>query len=262
MQRSLHTAATGMEAQQLNIDVIANNLANVKTSGFKKSRADFQDLYYQQIRAAGAAEDGIDTAAPNALEIGHGTRPIGTQKMWTTGDFLNTNNELDIAIEGNGFFRVRQANGMVVYTRAGSFKLNSEGTIVNAEGRPLDPPIKVPSETVQIRIDQDGAVKALQPDDVEPVDVGQIELSRFVNPAGLKAIGPNLFESTVASGPPIEGIAGEEGMGRMAQGMLESSNVAVVEEMIDLIATQRAYEINSKVIQSTDQMLALLAQLR
>jgi len=262
MQRSLHTAATGMEAQQLNIDVIANNLANVKTSGFKKSRADFQDLFYQQIRAAGTAEEGLDTAAPNALEVGHGTRPIGTQKMWTTGDFLNTNNELDLAIEGNGFFRVRQANGTLVYTRAGNFKLNSEGTIVNAEGRALDPPINVPPETVQIRIDQDGSVKAVQPDEIEPVDVGQIEMTRFVNPAGLRAIGHNLFEATEASGPPIDGIAGEDGMGRIAQGMLESSNVAVVEEMIDLIASQRAYEINSKVIQSTDQMLALLAQLR
>ena len=262
MIRSLHTAASGMEAQQLNIDVIANNLANVKTSGFKKSRADFQDLYYQQLRAAGTAQEGLDTAAPNALEIGHGTRPVGTQKMWTTGDFLNTNNELDVAIEGQGFFRVRQANGSVVYTRAGVFKLNSEGTVVNSEGRPLDPPINVPAETVQIRIDQDGVVKALQPDDIDPVDVGQIELTRFVNPAGLKAIGHNLFEPTEGSGPPVDGTAGEEGMGRLAQGMLESSNVAVVEEMIDLIASQRAYEINSKVIQSTDQMLGLLAQLR
>ena len=262
MIRSLHSAASGMEAQQLNIDVIANNLANVNTTGFKKARAEFQDLYYQQIRAAGAAHEGIDTAAPQPIEVGLGTRPAATQKIFSTGDMLNTGNPLDVALEGNGFFRVLETDGTVAYTRAGAFKTNAEGQLVNTEGRPLEPPIIIPPETVEIRIDQDGVVKALQPGEVEPIEVGQIELSQFVNPAGLRSVGHSLFEVTEASGPPIDGLPGEEGLGRVAQGMLESSNVAVVGEMIDLIAAQRAYEINSKVIQSTDQMLALVAQLR
>ncbi|MCB9728878.1 MAG: flagellar basal-body rod protein FlgG [Deltaproteobacteria bacterium] len=262
MIRSLHSAASGMEAQQLHIDVIANNLANVNTTGFKKARAEFQDLFYQEIRAARRSDTVEAEGSPIPLEVGQGTRPIATQKIFTGGDLLQTQNQLDLAIEGAGFFRVAMPDGTVAYTRAGAFKLDSDGRIVSIEGRPLDPPISVPPETTAITVEQDGTVKALQPGDIEPLEVGRIELTQFVNPAGLKSLGHSLYQATSAAGEPLDGLPGELGLGVISQGSLEGSNVVVVEEMIELIAAQRAYEINSRVIRASDEMLQTTTQLR
>jgi flagellar basal-body rod protein FlgG len=266
MIRSLHTAASGMEAQQLRIDTIANNLANVNTNGFKKSRAEFQDLFYQQLRASGSPQATRATSqqsgAPVGLEVGMGTRPVATQKIFSMGELMQTNNPLDIAIEGNGFFRVTRADGTFAYTRAGAFKTNADGMVVTAEGQPLDPVIVIPQDTVSVSIETDGTVKAQAPGDVDAVEIGRLELVQFVNPAGLTSLGHGLFAETEASGQPIFGFPGEDGLGQVAQGMLESSNVKVVEEMIDLIAAQRAYEINSKVIQTTDEMLRQTTNMR
>lgn len=262
MIRSLHSAASGMEAQQLHIDVIANNLANVNTTGFKKSRAEFQDLFYQEVRAARRSEDSLAQGSPLPLEIGQGTRPIATQKIFTGGDLLQTQNQLDLAIEGSGFFRVGMADGTVAYTRAGAFKLDADGRIVNIEGRPLDPPLSVPPDTTAITVEQDGTVKAQQPGDVEPLEIGRIELTQFINPAGLKSLGHSLYQATAAAGEPLDGVPGDLGLGIISQGSLEGSNVVVVEEMIELIAAQRAYEINSRVIRASDEMLQTTTQLR
>ncbi|GMV41752.1 MAG: flagellar basal body rod protein FlgG [Myxococcales bacterium] len=266
MIRSLHTAASGMEAQQLRIDTIANNLANVNTSGFKKSRAEFQDLFYQQLRAAGSAQTTraavVQSGPPVGLEVGQGTRPVATQKIFSMGELMQTNNPLDLAIEGQGFFKVLRPDGSFAYTRAGAFKTNADGVIVTAEGQPLDPVITIPPDTVNVLIDTDGTIKAQGPGDVDAVEIGSIELVQFVNNAGLHNLGHGLYTETEASGPPIFGNPGEDGLGQIAQGMLESSNVKVVEEMIDLIAAQRAYEINSRVIQTTDEMLRQVTTLR
>ncbi len=261
MIRSLKTAASGMEAQQLTIDVIANNMANVNTTGFKKSRAEFQDLFYQEIRAASGPDETRAQGAPNSLEVGQGTRPVGTQRIFQMGDLVNTGNPLDLAIEGHGFFRIQLPDGQFSYSRSGMFKLNADGQIVTGEGRPLDPAVFVPQETIAVTIEQDGTIKALQPGETEAIEVGRIQLSQFVNPGGLKAMGHGLFQETEASGRPIEGLPSEEGFGGIGQGMLESSNVQVVEEMIDLIAAQRASEINSRVIAASDEMLRLTGQL-
>lgn len=266
MIRSLHTAASGMEAQQLRIDTIANNLANVNTNGFKKSRAEFQDLFYQQLRAPGAPQtsrgSGLQAGPPAGLEVGMGTRPVATQKIFSMGELMQTNNPLDVAIEGDGFFRVTRPDGSFAYTRAGAFKTNADGLLVTAEGQPLDPSIIVPQETVSVLIDPDGTVKAQASGDVDAVEIGRVELVQFVNPAGLQSLGHGLYAETQASGQALYGFPGENGLGQLSQGMLETSNVKVVEEMIDLIAAQRAYEINSKVVQATDEMLRNMAQMR
>lgn len=263
MIRSLHSAASGMEAQQTQIDVIANNMANVNTTGFKKGRAEFQDLLYQEI--AGATQEQVRSGGsgrPAPIEIGMGTRLVATQKMFETGDLRQTTNELDVAIEGDGFFRVRMADGTRGYTRAGDFKVIASGQLVTNHGDPVEPPLFVPPETTRVIIEKDGTVKAQQPGEVTPTEVGRIELSQFANPVGLKSLGHGLYAQTEASGQPIDGRPGEEGLGEVAQGFLEGSNVKVVEEMIDLIAAQRAYEINSRVIRAADEMLAEAAQLR
>ncbi|MCC6620498.1 MAG: flagellar basal-body rod protein FlgG [Deltaproteobacteria bacterium] len=264
MIRSMHSAASGMEAMQTQIDVIANNMANVNTTGFKRSRAEFTDLLYQQMRQATAAgaRRGANQGAPAPLEVGVGTRLVATQKIYEIGDLKQTGNPLDLAIEGDGFFRVRNIDDSLAYTRAGDFKITAQGQIVTTGGHPLDPPLFVPPDATSITIDPTGVVKALVPGDVEPVEVGQIELSQFTNPTGLKSLGKNLLAETEASGRAILGTPGQEGLGALAQGMLETSNVEVVEEMIDLIAAQRAYEINSRVIRAADEMLAEAAQLR
>jgi len=252
-----------MEAMQTQIDVIANNMANVNTTGFKRSRAEFQDLLYQEMRqATGGARRGPNQGNPAPMEVGVGTRIIATQKIYETGDLKQTQNPLDLAIEGDGFFRVRNIDDSFAYTRAGDFKITAQGQIVTSGGHPLDPPLFVPPEATSVTIEPTGVVKALVPGDVEPVDVGSIELVQFTNPTGLKSLGQSLLGETEASGRAILGTPGEDGMGTLAQGMLETSNVEVVEEMIDLIAAQRAYEINSRVIRAADEMLGEAAQLR
>jgi flagellar basal-body rod protein FlgG len=261
MIRSLWTSATGMQAQELNIDVIANNLANVNTSGFKKSRAEFQDLLYESMRPAGAASS-ADTTIPTGVQLGHGTRPSAVQKLFGQGDFENTENQLDWAIEGNGFFQIELPNGDTSYSRCGEFKLDADGRIVNADGFLLVPQMTIPTDTVSITVGMDGTVSVIQADDPVPSEIGTIQLARFVNPAGLRSLGKNLFVPTEASGDEIVGTPGESGFGTIAQGFLEMSNVSVVDEMVSMITAQRAYETNSKVIQTSDDMLQMANNLK
>ncbi|MGD8724468.1 MAG: flagellar basal-body rod protein FlgG [Desulfobacterales bacterium] len=261
MIRSLWTSATGMQAQELNIDVISNNLANVNTSGFKKSRAEFQELLYESMRPAGAASS-ADTTVPTGIQMGHGTRPSAVQKMFSQGDFQNTQNELDWAIEGDGFFQIELPNGDTGYSRSGEFKLDADGRIVNPDGFPLIPEITVPTDTISISVGLDGTVSVVQAGDATPVEIGNIQLARFVNPAGLRSLGKNLYSPTNASGDEITGTPGEEGLGTMAQGFLEMSNVSVVDEMVNMITAQRAYETNSKVITTADEMLQMANNLK
>ncbi len=262
MIRSLRTAASGMEAQQLNIDVIANNLANVNTVGFKRSRAEFQDLFYEEIRSARDASEDQAEASPLPLEVGQGTRSVATQKLFGQGALQATHNELDVAIEGAGFFRIQMPDGTNAYTRNGAFTRDNQGRLVTIEGQTLDPPIILPEDTQKVLVEKDGTVKALQVGEVEPLEVGRIGMTLFINPSGLVSKGHNLYAASEGSGEPIDGFPGEEGFGGLGQGMLEGSNVEVVEEMIDLIAAQRAYEINSRVIQAADQMLQETTRLR
>ena len=261
MIRSLWTAATGMQAQTLNIDTISNNLANVNTTGFKRSRADFQDLLYETFRPPGVASS-VNTTVPTGIQVGHGTRPAATQKIFLQGDFQHTQNDLDMAIEGDGFFQILQPNGEIAYTRAGSFKIDSEGRLVNSDGFPMEPEIVLPQDSTAISISTDGIISVLLAGEATPTELGTIELARFINPAGLESIGHNLFLSTGASGDEETGIAGEDSFGTIAQGYLEMSNVSVVDEMVNMITAQRAYEINSKAIQASDDMLQIASNLR
>ena len=256
MIRSLWTSATGMKAQALNLDVIANNLANVSTAGFKKSRAEFQDLLYETLRPAGTPSS-QDTQVPTGIQLGHGTRPSTVLKIFSQGDLEHTKNELDLAIEGDGFFQIAMPNGETAFTRDGGFKLDSEGRIVNADGFALEPEISIPTDAVSISVGMDGTVSVLQAGETTPTEVGTIELARFVNPAGLISTGRNLYINSEASGDAMTGTAGENGLGTIAQGFLERSNVTVVEEMVNMITAQRAYEANSKSIQTADEMLAI-----
>ena len=261
MIRSLWSAATGMQAQTLNIDVISNNLANVSTSGFKKSRADFQDLLYQTLRSPGVSSS-ADTQVPTGIQVGHGVRPAATQKMFTQGEFQKTENELDMAIEGDGFFQILQPNGETAYTRAGSFKLDSDGRVVTSDGFPLEPEITVPTDAVSLSIGTDGTVSVLLANETAGTEIGKIELADFTNPAGLNSIGRNLYLPTASSGDATVGTPGEDGYGTIAQGYLELSNVSVVDEMVNMIVAQRAYETNSKTIQASDEMLQTATNLR
>ena len=256
MIRSLWTSATGMQAQALNLDVIANNLANVNTAGFKKSRAEFQDLLYETIRPAGTSSS-QDTQVPTGIQIGHGTRPSTVLKIFSQGNMENTKNELDLAIEGDGFFQIILPNGETAYTRDGSFKLDSDGRIVNSDGFALEPEISIPSDALSISVGIDGTVSVLQAGDSTPSEIGTIELARFVNPAGLISTGRNLYITSEASGDEMTGTPGEDGLGSLAQGFLEMSNVSVVDEMVSMITAQRAYEVNSKSIQTADEMLQM-----
>lgn len=260
MIRSLWTAASGMMAQQLNTDVIANNLANVNTTGFKRSRADFQDLLYQTERPAGTS-DTAGSEVPVAIQVGHGTRPIAVQKMFTQGDYMETGNELDIVIEGDGFFQIMMPDGSTAYTRAGSFKPDSQGRIVTSDGFPMLGEITIPPESLRVAITSDGTVQS-QMTNQDMEQLGTIQLARFTNPAGLNSIGRNLYLPTIASGAPIQGTPGIDGLGTVVQRSLEMSNVQVVEEMVNLIVAQRAYEINSKAIQTADDMLSMANNLR
>jgi flagellar basal-body rod protein FlgG len=261
MLTALYTASTGMQAQQVNIDVIANNLANVNTTGFKRSRADFQDLLYQTILPAGAASSN-QTEIPTGIQVGLGSRLAAVQRLFLQGDVQLTENQLDIAIDGAGFLQILQPNGDLAYSRAGALKLDSQGRIVNSDGYPLEPEIVVPNDAVNIAIGADGTVSVMQPGNVASQEIGQIRLVNFPNPTGLTGLGRGLFQITTASGDPVEGVPGEEGLGSISQGFLEISNVSVVEEMVNLITGQRAYEINSRAIQATDEMLQNTVNLR
>ncbi|HEX4998913.1 MAG TPA: flagellar basal-body rod protein FlgG [Terriglobia bacterium] len=254
MIRALYSAASGLESQQLNIDVIANNLANVNTAGFKQSRAEFEDLLYQTDRAAGAAASS-STDFPVGVQVGLGSRPVATTRLFTQGDFRQTGNQLDMVVEGQGFFRVQMSSGETGYTRAGHFHLNRDGAIVTADGNLLDPQISIPPDALTITVAPDGTVSVTQPGQAQAQQVGSIQLATFPNPAGLHAIGKNLFLPTAASGDPTVGTPGDSGIGTVNQGFLEQSNVSVVEEMVNMIVGQRAYEINSKVVKTADEML-------
>jgi flagellar basal-body rod protein FlgG len=256
MQRSMFIAATGMEAQRLNIDVISNNLANVNTTGFKRSRADFQELMYQGLKTAGA-ESADGTILPSGTQVGLGVKPAAIQKMFKQGDFASTDNPLDLVIEGKGFFQILTPEGELAYTRSGAFKLDSEGNIVSSDGYAMEPAITIPSDALNISITADGTVSVLQQGNPTPVEVGQIEIAQFTNPGGLKATGKNLFVTTAASGEATTGTPNSEGFGAVNQGFLELSNVNVVEEMVNMIVSQRAYELSSKVVQTSDEMLGM-----
>ncbi|WP_449242317.1 flagellar basal-body rod protein FlgG [Desulfovibrio sp.] len=252
MMRSLWTAATGMVAQQTNIDVMSNNLANVNTTGFKKSRAEFEDLMYQTMRIAGSINEG-GNRIPTGLQVGMGVRPVTVHKFFTQGDFQNTGNPLDMAIEGDGFFLLDQ-NGQDVYTRAGAFKLDNEGRVVTANGYALQPEFTVPQDTVNVVITERGHISALDRNGQE-LAAADIPVYTFINPAGLNAVGRNLFTETEASGPAQQCTPGDDNFGTLAQGFLEMSNVEMVDEMVGLIVGQRAYEVNSKAITTADALL-------
>jgi flagellar basal-body rod protein FlgG len=263
MMRSLWTAASGMTGQQFNIDTIANNLANVNTTGFKQMRADFEDLLYQtQVLAGTPATEA--TVVPTGVQVGHGVKPAATQKIFTQGALQATGNTADLAIEGEGFFRVLQYDGTYAYTRDGSFKIDSNGQLVSSNGYKLLPEIVLPEGFVNdsLAISPDGRVTVKVAGSDDPIEVGQIEIYRFVNPAGLQAIGDNLLKLTNASGEAIAGRPGFEGMGKVLQKFLEMSNVSVVKEMVNMIVAQRAYELNSRAIQTSDSMLATATSLK
>ncbi len=259
MLRGMWSAASGMAAQQMTIDVIANNLANVGTVSFKKSRSEFQDLMYQTVNQAGSrTSDG--SQIPTGIQIGMGTMPLGVQKMFMQGDFKETKDELNMVIEGKGFFKVLN-NDEELYTRAGNFKLDADGNICTPNGDKLQPEMTVPTDTVSINIDGTGTVTAFDPSG-QGTSLGEIELYSFANPAGLYSLGHNLYRSTDASGEAVSGTPGSEGLGTIAQGFIEMSNVDVVEEMVSMIMAQRAYEVNSKAIQTADSMLQIANNLK
>ncbi|MEX1198439.1 MAG: flagellar basal-body rod protein FlgG [Pseudohongiellaceae bacterium] len=260
MIRSLWTAKTGLEAQQMQMDVVSNNLANVGTNGFKGSRAVFQDLLYQNLRQPGANAS-EQSNLPSGLQVGVGVRPVATERLHSQGGLEQTENSRDLAINGKGFFQVMRPDGNYAYTRDGSFQVDQYGQLVTAGGHPIEPAIVIPGNALSVDISEDGIVSVTEPGSSESREVGQMTLSSFVNPAGLQSIGENLYVETTASGPRNEGIPAQNGMGGLYQGYVETSNVNVVEEMVNMIQTQRAYEINSKAVQTSDEMLARLAQL-
>jgi flagellar basal-body rod protein FlgG len=261
MIRALYSAATGMQAQETNLDVISNNLANVNTTGFKKSRADFQDLMYQYVVEPGAPTSQT-TMNPTGIQVGLGVKTTSVQKMFTQGDLSSTGNQLDVAIEGDGFFQVTRPDGTFAYTRSGSFRLDQNGQLVTPDGFTLAPGIIVPPDAQGITIGQDGTVSVKQPGNVVPTQLGQLIGVRFPNNGGLRALGQGLYEDTQASGLPITGIFSQVGFGRLNQGFLESSNVSVVEQVVSMITAQRAYEASSKGITTADEMLSSAISLK
>ena len=261
MLRSLFTAATGMIAQQTQVDVTSHNIANVNTMGYKKNRAEFADLMYQVMSYAGTPTS-TTTTHPTGIEVGLGVRPQAITTIHSQGYFKETGNNLDMVIAGNGFFQVQMPDGTTAYTRNGAWKLDSDGNIVNDDGLQLVPNITIPADATQISIGIDGTVSVLQPGAAEMQQVGQIEIVNFINPAGLHSSGDNLFLETGASGAPIIGIAGQDGLGQIKQGFVEMSNVQLVEEMTELITGQRAYEANSKAITTSDAMLQTTNELK
>ena len=254
MVRALYSAASGMAAQQLNVDTIANNLANANTNGFKARRTQFQDLLYQNFIQPGAAASS-QTTIPNGLQVGLGTRAVANEVIFSQGNFTETDNPLNVVIQGNGFFQVRQPSGQIAYTRDGSFQLDRDGNIVTAGGNPIEPQITIPQQAQSITIAADGTVSYTQPGQTASQTAGQIQLANFPNVGGLNSLGNNLFTPTDASGDPTVGNpGGQEGLGTLMQGYVEGSNVSVVEEFINMIVAQRAYDANSKVVKAADEM--------
>lgn len=260
MIRSLWISKTGLDAQQTQMDVIANNLANVNTAGFKRSRAVFEDLLYQTMRQPGA-QSSQQTQLPTGLQIGTGVRPVAAERVFTQGNLQQTNNEKDMAIQGAGFFQVLMPDGSTAYTRDGSFSIDSQGQMVTANGFVVQPAITIPADAITMSVGRDGTVSVSQPGATAPVQVGALQLATFINPAGLEARGENLYVETAASGSPGINTPGTNGAGLLAQGYVETSNVNVVEELVNMIQTQRAYEVNSKAISTSDQMLQRLSQI-
>ncbi len=260
MIRSLWIAKSGIEAQQLQIDVIANNLANVSTTGFKRSRAVFEDLLYQTLRQPGA-QSSQQTQLPSGLQLGTGVRPVASEKIFTQGNLQQTGNALDIAINGKGFFQILQPDGTTAYTRDGSFQVDNQGQLVTSSGYQVQPAITIPADALTVTIAKDGTVSVLQAGNTSPTQVGSLLLAGFINPAGLQSQGENLYIESAASGSPTANAPGSNGLGFLNQGLIETSNVNVAEELVNMIQTQRAYEINSKVVTTSDQMLQKLTQL-
>lgn len=259
MHSALHVSQTGLSAQDKQLNTISNNLSNVGTVGFKRDRAVFEDLLYQTERQPGGLAN-QNNELPSGLQLGTGVRVVSTQKEFTTGNLKVTDQPLDVAIDGRGFIQVLQPDGNVAYTRNGQLQINGEGELVTNSGHLVEPGIVVPENASQINISEDGIVSAHFEGDPDPQEIGQIQLADFINPSGLESVGGNLYVETVASGAPVVGAPGQEGMGSLKQGMLESSNVDIVQEMVDMISTQRAYEMNSKVVSSADQMLQYINQ--
>jgi flagellar basal-body rod protein FlgG len=260
MIRSLYIAKTGLDAQQTQLDVIANNLANVSTNGFKRSRAVFEDMLYQTIRDPGA-QSTQQTTLPSGLEIGTGVRPVATTRIQSQGNLSQTSNSLDLAIQGNGFFQTQMPDGTTAYTRDGSFHTDAQGQLVTSNGTPLQPAITLPANALTVTIGQDGTVSVTVPGSTAPTTVGTIQLASFINPAGLASHGQNLYLETAASGTPATNTPGVNGTGMINQGYVETSNVNVAEELVNMIQAQRAYELNSKAITTSDQMLQKLTQM-
>lgn len=262
MFKALFTSATGMRSQQLHVDTIANNLANVNTTGFKRSQIDFQDLLYE-VRISPGTQSAEGFEIPIGLQVGSGVRPVSTTKIFAQGDLEETSGPLDIAINGKGFFQIAMPDGTTAYTRDGAFRLNSDMEVVNAQGYQLYPPLQIPSNTIDIQVGADGGVSVIPAESPEsPVTAGNIQLATFANPAGLLSLGGNLFAATASSGQATTGAPGSSGSGELQHGYLERSNVNVVEELIRLIIAQRAYEVNSKAIRSSDSMLEVANNLR
>ena len=261
MIRALYTAATGMNAQETNIDVVSNNLANSNTTGYKKSRAEFQDLLYQQVVEPGSPTSS-STANSSGVQIGLGVKTAAVQKVFAQGDLISTSNPLDMAIEGDGFFQVQLPDGDQAFSRAGSFQLNSQGQLTTSDGYVVDPGVAIPSDSLAISVGQDGSISVRQPGSATTTQVGQLTGVRFANNAGLRAVGKNLYQETESSGTPTTGIFSENGFGRVSQGFIESSNVSVVEQVVNMITAQRAYEASSKGITTADEMLSQAINLK
>jgi flagellar basal-body rod protein FlgG len=260
MIRSLWISKTGMEAQQTQLDTISHNLANVATNGFKRGHVVFEDLIYQNLRQVGAAA-GEQTTLPTGLQVGLGVRSVATSRTFTQGNLQQTGNNFDLAIKGQGFFQIERADGTTAYTRDGAFQVDAGGRLVTHQGDPVQPGITIPANAQTVTIAANGTVSVTVPGQSAPRQVGQLQLASFVNPAGLDPLGGNLFAETDASGAPNAGAPGDDGLGALQQGFVETSNVNVVEELVAMIQTQRAYELNSKAIQTSDQMLQRLGQL-
>jgi flagellar basal-body rod protein FlgG len=263
MIRSLWTGASGMIGQQFHIDTISHNLANVNTTGFKKERPDFEDLLYQNLKVSGTPATNA-SVVPTGIEVGHGVKVAATQKMYTQGSLKQSDNPFDMALEGEGFFRVKMYDGSIAYTRDGAFKIDANGQFVNSNGYMLDPPLVMPPQFLRddLVVTEEGAVTVKVPGSDTPQEVGQIALTRFVNPAGLKSIGGNLLKETAASGVPIDGEPGFDGMAKIHHKFVETSNVNIVDEMVEMIVAQRAYEFNSKSVQTSDTLLGIAANLK